>query len=188
MSAATAATTASVVTAGTALAGIGSSVMAYQGQKNQAKFAEQSATVERNANVARLGFEQSQETQNQADRLEGLRRETEAKQATARAAAADAGVEGISVDSVLNELSGQGAEALQTLNTNYARTGVANATERTNIDQQYSRTVASSPRPSGLGLALDLVSQGAKGYAGYKGSQLEIKRSQVDTKRTGGAS
>ena len=150
--------------------------MGYQAQKNQAKTAQQAATSERNANVARVGYEQSQETQNQADRLEALRRETEAKQATARAAAADAGVEGISVDSVLSELSGQGAEALQTLNTNYARGAVANATERTNIDQQYARTVNSNPKPSGLGFALDLASEGAKAYSGYKTNQLAIKR------------
>lgn len=158
-----------LITTGLAVAGAASQ---YQGQRNQAKYAERAATVQRNANIANIRAEQVQNQQDEAERVEALRRQTEQKQATARSAAAEAGVAGLSVDAVLNELAGQGAEAFQNLETNYARSALGTANQLYNADSQYASTVAQSPKPSGLAAALQIGGQLATGYADYKASKL----------------
>ena len=149
----------------TAALTIGSSGMQFQQQREQAKFAQRAATIERNANLANLEYEQSQAAMDQAQALEQTRRDAEARMATARVAASDAGVTGVSVDSVLAELSGRAAENVQALETNYARSGVAAANERTNINQRYAATRNANPRPSGLALGLEIGGAVAGGYA-----------------------
>lgn len=148
---------------------------AYQGQKQQAKFAERSATVQRNANIANIRAEETMQQQDEAERVETLRREVEQKKSTARLAAADAGVTGTSVDSVLNELAGQGAEAFQNLETNYARTALATSNQLYNADSQYASTVASNPKPSGLAAALQIGGSLLGGYGDVKGAQAAKK-------------
>lgn len=141
---------------------------AYQTQKGQAKFAQQSATVKRNSDIAGIRSEQVMAQQDQAERVESLRRQTEKQQATARVAGADAGVTGTSVDSIMNELAGQNAEAQQNLETNYARSALGTSNQLFNADSQYSSTVAQNQKPSGLAAALQIGGAVAEGYGGYK--------------------
>lgn len=160
----------SIATTALAIAG---SVSQYQAQRDQAKFAEKSATVQRNANIANIRAEQVQNQQDEAERVEALRRQTEQKQATARLAAADAGVTGTSVDSVLNELAGQGAEAFQNLETNYARSALGTSNQLFNVDNQYASTIAQNQKPSGLAAALQIGGQALGGYGDYKAAKAK---------------
>lgn len=147
---------------------VASTAAQVQGQRQQAKYAKQAATVERNANVAAIQAEQNMRQQDEADKVEALRREAEAKAATARASAAESGVQGISVDAVLNELSGQAGEALQNLETNYARAGLGTSAELSNAEYRRQDTIARNPGPNYLAAGLQIGGQLAGGYADYK--------------------
>lgn len=150
----------------------------FQQQRNQARFAERAAISERNENTARVMTEQSFRQQDQAQSLEAQRRDAQSRMATARAAASEAGVTGISVDAVLNELSGRAAENVQTMDTNYARGALSNAAELTNINQQFSRTIAQNPRPSGLALGLQLAGAGLNAAGDIKANKARIARGE----------
>lgn len=141
---------------------------AYQGQKNQAKYAQKSATIKRNSDIANIRAEQVMGQQDEAQRVEQLRRQTEQKKATASVAAVDAGIEGNSVDSIMNELAGQGAEAQQSLETNYARSALATTNQLYNADSQYSSTVNQNQKPSGLAAALQIGGAALGSYGDYK--------------------
>ena len=152
-----------------------SSVAAYQSQKSQSEYAKKAATTQRNSNIAAVAAESAMGQQDEAERVEALRRQTESKKATARASAAEAGVTGISVDSVLNELAGQGAEAQQNLETNYARSSLGTAAQLTNINSQYSNTLAQNQAPSALGLGLEIGQAGLSSYGSFKSMKAADK-------------
>ncbi len=131
----------------------------YQAQKGMNTRNRRAANQQLEYNTAMNNVTRAQNQEDAAKAAEQLRRESAAKQATARAAAAESGVAGLSVDAVLNELSGQAAEAQQQIDTNYARQALQQDATQVGLVAQHSNTLANlpaNPYPDYLGMGLKL--------------------------------
>lgn len=161
-------TLSTALTIGSTAAGIGGSILSYEQQK-----AMSSAT----ASAAKRAFEQDnraitqrqlQEQTASADRKFANAQEYAAARASGVVAAGEAGVSGLSVDALLNDLAGQQAARQKTADTNLGWTLAQLQQERFGAQAQRDNRINSAPKPSSLGLALQIGGQAIGGYDTYK--------------------
>jgi len=144
---------------------IGSSLVSYQQQQQQAKAqrraADASYAVQREQTLRRLEEERQATAQANMDTY----REAMAQKATASTSAGQAGVTGISVNNLLNDVSfEQGvitSRNLKTLDNRYNMT----LDELNALQTQRSARYEENPLPSMFGTALEI---GTAGYSGMK--------------------
>lgn len=83
-------------------------------------------------NQANANFQKVQESENLAAKKVDINADVARKQATARVAAAEGGVDGLSVDALLAEIAGSGGRAITNAETNYLRTDRAIEADKMN--------------------------------------------------------
>lgn len=165
------ATNAPALTAATAVAGAGLSIVSAQRQadaQNSAADAQAKAVgkaqIDNYAQINRQGVEDAQNATVEGDKI---RREMAARVASAKVGAAGAGVAGLSVDALLLDLSGKGLEAASTSATNYARSVSSRADQAANLENTANSQRAQikyASGPSGLdylGAGLKIANAGA---------------------------
>jgi hypothetical protein len=160
--------------AGTALtiastaAGIGGSIASYDQQNAYAKATRQAATSAYEQQSAALTHRQEQEQTAAAERTFQNQREYDAARARAVVSAEAGGVQGLSVNALLNDLAGQQAVRQNAIgkNTDWAIQSLQQ--DKLGAAAARDSRINSAPRASGMGLALQIGGQAATGFDKFK--------------------
>jgi hypothetical protein len=91
-----------------------------------------------------------------------------AARASGIVAAEGSGISGLSVDALLNDLAGQQAARQKTADTNLGWTLAQMQQEKLGAAAQRDSRILSAPKPSSLGLALQIGGQALGGFDAYK--------------------
>lgn len=162
-----AAASGSLALATTGLA-IGGSLLEYQQQKSAYNANKVQATQSYSDSLNAIQRRQEQEQQASAENRLQNEREYDATKARATVAAGEAGVSGLSVNALLNDLAGQQAHRQGMIDTNLAWTTEQLQDEKTGARSTMQSRINSLQNPSGLGLALTIGGQALGGYDKYK--------------------
>lgn len=110
-------------------------------------------------NLANANYQKVQESENLAAKKIDINADVARKQATARVAAAEGGVEGLSVDALLAEIGGSGGRAITNAETNYLRTDRAIETDKMNAWSSAASNIGNLKTPEApnyIGAALKI--------------------------------
>lgn len=157
----------------TTVTGVAAAAGQAAGQSEVNQIAKTSEMQSRDANYDQLNLMAQQE---QASAEQQIRQsDTEALQATARAevAAAEAGVSGLSVDALINDMWGRNAQFTDNVNQNLENTNQQIAFELGNASRSYNSSVNSLPVPEQPNYMAAALSAGSSFYRGIKGP-LEV--------------
>lgn len=158
-----------------------SSVIAQQQQAQETADAqnkynrqiEQNQLIARNQNLAGLEMERKTAFQDATEQINQNTLAARKAEATARVSAGEAGLSGLSVDSLLRDLAGQAGYDNATATENYLRQNTNINFRRENAQNEAVSAVNSVrqptiQRPDYLGAALRIGQSGANAYAYYK--------------------
>lgn len=115
-----------------------------------------------------------QEIASATQRQGQIEQETAQAVAQARVASSAGGVQGLSVDALLNDMYGQGAAAHDAVNQNLENTGHQMAAEREGIYRRGSAAIASRPESGTTSLFGSAMEAGMGIYGAYKDT-LKVK-------------
>lgn len=166
------------------MVGAGTAAASYKGQQDAAKTTasyQKSAALEGQA-LARQSWElqnqqeserQKEESQASSQQISSVNREASKARASARVAAGEAGVSGLSVDALLADFDRQEASSVNAINYNRemnARQSSMNLRGiRANAMNQLSSTrFKPVARPSALNSGLEIAGMGLDAYTKYK--------------------
>ena len=143
---------------------VASTVAGVEGQRQQAKaqnaYNEQqakNAMEAYRANLEQTNLMQSQEHAAATQKVNENNRAAEAAKATARVSAGESGISGLSVDTLLADLSGEQARYNESVNQNYQNASMALDNQRTNAQVNAASQINSLKTPQSpdyLGAAL----------------------------------
>lgn len=152
--------------------------MDYQGQRDLAKGQEKANKVQAEAvrdayrsNLDQTIVQQSQETASASQQMFQQGNELRKAKATARVSAGEAGIAGLSVDDLLNDLDSQGLTNMNSIEANYVARSNDIGVQRKNAYINSASTINSLKIPVGPSLAktgITLASQGLVGYQNYQ--------------------
>jgi len=153
--------------ASTAAAGFGQ-VAGYQEQKAMAKATRNAANNAYAMDLHGITTRQMQEQDAAAERKLENQREYDAARASAIVNADQAGVRGLSVDALLNDLAGQQASRQKAVDTNTSWQIAQLQDEKLGADATRQSRIASAPKPSATGLLLKVGGTAVSGLDAYK--------------------
>lgn len=134
---------------------------------------EQNQLIARNQNLAGLEMERKYAFQDATEQINQNTLAARRAQATARVSAGEAGLSGLSVDSLLRDLAGQAGYDNATATENYLRQDANINFRRENAQNEAVSAVNSVrqpviQRPDYLGAALRIGTAGVNAYGDYK--------------------
>jgi hypothetical protein len=157
---------------------MGGTVLDYQGQRDLAKGQEKANKVQAEAardayrsNLDQTIVQQSQETAAASQQMLQQGNELRKAKATARVSAGEAGIAGLSVDDLLNDLDSQGLTNMNSIEANYVARSNDIGVQRRNAYINSASTINSLKIPMEPSLAktgITLASQGLVGYQDYQ--------------------
>jgi hypothetical protein len=155
------------LTAASLAIGTASAVTGYMGQS---RMADQNAEEARRAAVTNYAYTQNRISQERAAAI-GQKTETaiEAMKArsTAKVAAGEAGVVGLSVDHLMNDFAGRQGRYNDSVDTNFQMQRDYLVGEMEGQRAQAQRQINSVPKPSFLDTSLRILGVGASAATGY---------------------
>jgi hypothetical protein len=174
------------------VAGIGSSVASYAGQrrmaKQQAAYQAQAAAAARQKRayqVSTAQIEAAQQREAVAEEKGLVRKKTEADLSTARVSAGESGVSGVSVQHLMDDLRRQQAARLSGLTKQEERMELRRGLGLRQIElasqQELIGIEQPIQKPSGLGAALQGIQAGLGAYSMYQGMQSASRPPAIDT-------
>jgi hypothetical protein len=131
-----------------------------------------------NYNLANANVTKQQEAENLAQKKLEINSRVQADQAKATVSAGEAGVSGLSVDALLQELGGAGGRAVSNAETNYLRRDRAIEAEKMNMWSGTASAINSLKTPQGpdyLGAALK-IGTAAYDYNNPRASDVRVTR------------
>lgn len=163
---------------GSFMVSAGSSVASYGAAKREAAAQDQyyldnKANAERSASYehGQLELRKAQEMDAAGAKSFDNMLETRAKAAHAEAAAGDAGISGLSIDSLIGDIYGAGGRTNDRIKQNEEMTLAQLSAEGRGIDARMEgriNSVRKGVQPSGLALGLNIASAGLNAATGYK--------------------
>jgi len=149
-----------------ALTGVGM-VNQYNDGKANAQTARNSARAAYESDTAALTNRQLQEQQAAAQQTVSQQREFRSAKATAIVGAEDAGIMGLSVDALLNDLTGQQGARSKATNTNLQLALAQLQDQKTGADVQRQSRNNAARDPSRNALMIGLAGTALEGASGY---------------------
>ena len=147
---------------------IGSAVMAFVGQKQAAKKQEKAAMTAYNNDRAQLEEQRRQEGLQARQQMSERGKQALFERARLRAASAEGGVGGNSIDRIFNENSFAAGQDMATMQEN-ARNGVRQSMQQGEAMRSTAQSRLNAiERPSMLSTGLQIAGIGADAYSKYK--------------------
>ena len=160
---------------------VASTVAGVEGQRQEAKAQNayndqqaKNAMEAYKANLAQTNLMQSQEHAAATQKVNENNRAAEAAKAKALVSAGESGISGLSVDTLLADLSGEQARYNESVNQNYQNASLAIDNQRTNAQVTAASQINSLKTPKSpdyLGAALRI----GTAYDDYKNPQVKIR-------------
>jgi hypothetical protein len=144
--------------------------MSYSQQASQAKKQEQAIRADQENRYAAMAEKNNQTVRQEAGALLEVRRQQQREAASARVASGEAGVTGVSMDSILNDTFMQaGFESSRIIADTQARLK-QNELEAKGIASQSESAYNSINRPSAVAAGLQIAGSALKAYNSYSQS------------------
>lgn len=139
---------------------VGGDVLNHNAQNKAATANAQQARAAETRQINDVNVRELQEKQAASQQLEAAARQTTTALSSARLSAGEAGVTGVSVDSLLNTIGAEGSTAAQNVKLNQDNTIQQLERQKLGISAEADSRVASMPKSNPFALALRIAGSG----------------------------